>query len=84
MGICLIVDGGMLFLLVERNFLTVTGFVLYPPLPILFIAAGVYLFIQGLVIVESYRLMIHNQAYREQLHMKVGRRIKRKLKDFES
>ncbi|MFJ5791500.1 helix-turn-helix domain-containing protein [Lysinibacillus sp. NPDC097162] len=81
-GVCLIVAGGISFLLVKKEFVAPEVLIPYYPLLIAFIAVGVYMLIRILSIIDSYRILVKNKEHIQRLSNTVLHKLRKKLNNF--
>ncbi len=81
-GVCLIVAGGISFLLVKKEIVASNVLMPYYPLLIAFIAVGVYMLIRILSIIDSYRILVKNKEHIQRLSNTVLHKLRKKLNDF--
>lgn len=81
-GLCLIVAGGISFLLVKKEIVAAIVLMPYYPLLIAFIAVGVYLFIRTVSVIDSYRILVKNKEHIQRLNNTVLNKLRKKLNNF--
>lgn len=78
-GISLLMIGGIPFFLVDKGYLSSEIFTPYISPCILLIAVSVYMLVWSLSTLESYQLLVNNQAYIKKIEKSLFKKLQRKL-----
>ncbi|TYA12154.1 helix-turn-helix transcriptional regulator [Paenibacillus faecis] len=80
-GVCLILTGGLAFLLEKKE---ITSGILVPYYPgfAAMIAVGMYIFVRTLAVLEAYKLLVKNEEHVNRLGAKLLKKARKKIEDL--
>lgn len=81
-GTCLLVAGGLPFLLSKKQLVEATIISNYYPGCVFFIAVGAYILVRIISVQEAYEILIRNEEYTNRLGFKLLRRVRKKVDEL--
>lgn len=78
-AVCLLVVGGIPFLLDRKELINIKILSPYYPTCVCFLAVGAYLLIRATTIIEAYELLLKNEEHVNGLGFKLARRLRSKI-----
>lgn len=81
-GFCLVIAGGIPFLLVRKDFIDVAILSPYYPICICCLAVGANILIRAIASIEAYELLVKNEEFIDRLGFKLGKIFRSKINQW--